>query len=409
MTRLPIRPRHRRSPCLCGDLVLGASLVAATMALASPCAVLGQTTERPEQCSLNLDQVYSTTGPGDSLLAYVSMVAVSPHGELHVMDENPPRVFVYGESGRLLRRFGGEGDGPGEFRIPKAMGFLADTLWVSDAMRWRTTLFDTSGTAIATIPVGGMGSSGVVPSALLGDGSALGSQPGVVTGTQKPDFATLRWPILELTREGIVTDTLALTRPGHPVLFVGLGTVFAYQPLNDGDRWVPIPGGGGIVLVDRTASSRDSDATFEVRWFGEDGEATSVHQFPYVPVPVSQSLREEIENEAVARILENMRMPVSEARNAAREGLFIPRNHPPVTRVLADRDRKVWLRREDTGRGDLTWDVVTSEGTKRCSLQVHRDLRLHAVDGDYVWASLIDSLGLFQLGRYRVELRSSPS
>lgn len=407
MTGLPIASLHS-SPSFGGEVVL-VFLVAAAMAFVHPLAVLGQTPDRPEHCSLDLEQVYSTTGPGDSLLAYVSMVAVSPHGEVHVMDENPPRVFVYGESGQLIRRFGGEGDGPGEFRIPKAMGFLADTLWVSDAMRWRTTLFDTSGTAVATIPVGGMGSSGVVPSALLGDGSALGSPPGVVTGTEKPDFATLRWPILELTREGIVTDTLALTRPGHPVLFVGLGTVFAYQPLNDGDKWVPIPGGGGIVLVDRTASSRDSDATFEVRWFGEGGEATSVHRFPYVPVPVSQSFREEIENEAVARIVELMRMPAAEARNAAREGLFIPKNHPPVTRVLAARDRRVWLRREDTGSGDLTWDVVTSEGTKWCSFQVPRNLRLHAVEGDYAWGSVIDSLGLFELGRYRVELRSSPS
>ena len=142
----------------------------------------------PEQCSLNLEQVYSTTGPRDSLLAYVSMLAVSPRGEVYVMDEDPPRVFVYGESGQLVRRFGGQGDGPGEFRFPKAMGFLADTFWVSDAIRWRTTLFDANGTAVATIPVGGVGSSGVVPSAFLGNGSALGSPPGVVTGREKPDF-----------------------------------------------------------------------------------------------------------------------------------------------------------------------------------------------------------------------------
>ena len=366
-------------------------------------AVLGQTPERPEQCSLNLEQVYSTTGPRDSLLAYVSMMAISHQGEVYVMDEDPPRVFVYGQSGQLVRQFGGEGDGPGEFRFPRAMGFLSDTLWVSDAIHRRTTLFDSNGTVVATIPVSGVGSSGVIPSALLGDGSALGSRPGEV-GTEKPDFHALRWPILELTREGIVTDTLVIMRPGHPVLFVGLGAVFGYQPLNDGDRWVPIPGGGGSILVDRTASSRDSDATFEVRWFGEHGETTSVHRFPYVPVPVSKSLREGIENEAVSRIVENMRLSVAEARNAAREGLFIPKNHPPVTRVLVDRDRRVWLRREDTGDGDLTWDIVTSEGTKRCSVQVPRNLRLHAVDGEYVWGSVIDSLGLFELGRYQVEL-----
>lgn len=271
MTGLPIPSLHRRSPSLGGDVVL-VFLMAAAMAVVHPLAVLGQTPDRPEQCSLDLEQVYSTTGPGDSLLAYVSMIAVSPHGQVHVMDENPPRVFVYGESGQLIRRFGGEGDGPGEFRFAKAMGFLADTLWVSDAIRWRTTLFDASGTAVATIPVGGVVSSGVVPSALLGDGSALGSPPGVVTGTEKPDFATLRWPILELTRE-----------------------------------------------------------------------ATSVHRFPYVPVPVSQSLREEIENEAVARIVENLRMPAAEARAIESNG-----------RHRSSR----WSRRNGPSRDNLTLNAI---------------------------------------------------
>ena len=102
-------------------------------------------------------------------------------------------------------------------------------------------------------------------------------------------------------------------------------------------------------------------------------------------------------------------MPVAEARNAAREGLFIPENHPPVTRVLVDHDSNVWLRREDTGTGDPTWDIVAFEGTRRCSVEVPRNLVLHAVDGDHVWGNVIDSLGLFELGRYRVEpLRSSP-
>ena len=409
MTGLPIHPLPQ--PRDVAWLVLVAS-VATAFVFASPCVVLGQTPHHPGQWDVNLEQVYATAGPGDSLLAYVSMMAVSPQGNLYVMDGNPPAVFVYGEVGQLLRRFGREGDGPGEFRLPQAMGFLADTFWVSDAVLMRTTLFDSRGAVIETIPVGGFGPNGVgtvTPSALLEDGSALGSRPGVVTGTEKPDFRTLRWPLLALTREGAVTDTLVLMRPGHPVLFVGMGTIFGYQPLNDGDRWKPIPGGAGTVLVDRTASSRDVGATFEVRWFGVQGETTSVHRFPYAPVAVSSSFREAIEEEATSRIVRNMRMPVAEARGAAREGLFIPEHHPPVTRVLVDRDRKVWVRREDTGSGNLRWDVVSPEGTIWRSVQVPRNLRIHAVNGDNVWGSVIDDLGLIELGRYRVvERQSSP-
>ena len=49
---------------------------------------------------------------------------------------------LFSPEGKLLRVFGGPGDGPGEFRNPQGAGQLSDTIWVNDGARGRFVLYD---------------------------------------------------------------------------------------------------------------------------------------------------------------------------------------------------------------------------------------------------------------------------
>jgi hypothetical protein len=63
---------------------------------------------------------------------------------LFVGDLSPATVKVFDRSGRFVRRIGGDGDGPGEFRSAAAT-VAGSRLIVHDARSHRTSIFDTSG------------------------------------------------------------------------------------------------------------------------------------------------------------------------------------------------------------------------------------------------------------------------
>jgi len=51
---------------------------------------------------------------------------------------------VFDMSGKFVRNIGRDGAGPGEFRQIERFGWVGDTLWVSDPVLRRYTLFDRS-------------------------------------------------------------------------------------------------------------------------------------------------------------------------------------------------------------------------------------------------------------------------
>ena len=64
-------------------------------------------------------------------------LAVAPDGNLYVADTGRNRILVYSPSGALVRQFGHQGTGLGEFTQPMAIAFLPDgSFVVSD---WETS------------------------------------------------------------------------------------------------------------------------------------------------------------------------------------------------------------------------------------------------------------------------------
>lgn len=82
---------------------------------------------------------------GSELIGGVYDVAVSPSGEVHVVDYGFKRVLVVGPDGAVRRTIGREGSGPGEFKMPFAVEATGDSVWVLDAASSRVQVFDNNG------------------------------------------------------------------------------------------------------------------------------------------------------------------------------------------------------------------------------------------------------------------------
>ena len=68
-------------------------------------------------------------------------------GNLVVVDGGSSQASVFSPSGEFLRRWGGKGEGPGEFRsLGRARPMGTDSLWALDAWTGRLSVFDTAGT-----------------------------------------------------------------------------------------------------------------------------------------------------------------------------------------------------------------------------------------------------------------------
>ncbi len=91
-----------------------------------------------------------------------SATALSKNPSIALIDENTACVivsYVYevqclSRSGDLVGAFGGQGDGPGEFRFPRAVVRALDqTVGVLDPLSSRATIFTTTGEVVTEVPL----------------------------------------------------------------------------------------------------------------------------------------------------------------------------------------------------------------------------------------------------------------
>lgn len=101
----------------------------------------------------------------------IAGAAVTSIGELVIGDPDDLVVVVVSREG-AVRRFGRSGEGPGEFRNIRELGFSDGLIWVADSRLSRVSGFTPEGRLIQTV--------GYPPDATLGDGVRLSTRPGVV-------------------------------------------------------------------------------------------------------------------------------------------------------------------------------------------------------------------------------------
>ena len=109
-----------------------------------------------EATPLEADWVIGGTGSADSLVRFSRLADITPDGEggLFAVDDRLREVLLIDSGGRLLDRFGREGDGPGEFRNPWAIERVDDRLLVWQGSSTATfQLFTLAGQGLASTPI----------------------------------------------------------------------------------------------------------------------------------------------------------------------------------------------------------------------------------------------------------------
>ena len=110
-------------------------------------------------------------GSDPSTFSNISAVVLVRDRSIYVVDPLYPRIEQFDANGRLLRKIGRKGAGPGEFLVPTLATTLGAGLAVYDQQLNRITFFDSAGTAVRTTPL----RRGWYPTSMNGlqDGSLL--------------------------------------------------------------------------------------------------------------------------------------------------------------------------------------------------------------------------------------------
>jgi hypothetical protein len=305
-------------------------------------------------------------------LTQVTRVAFGPDSLLYIAQTREHEVRVYRLDGTLVRRMGREGEGPGEFREIAAIGFLDDTLYVTDATLNRVSTFDDQGNPIASFPWSSTAERGsgpvfprpTPPEVILGDGSGL-LHEGYFWLPGQAERADV--PFLRIHRESAAQDTIAWLEVELPVAdatFTDQGREWPVRrPIDDHDLPALMDDGSGVIVLERPLPTSADPHAFRIVKLSPRGDTLLAREYPYVPVPTPTGEAERLVDQLLAGYPSFMEAPprAGLARIYASPG-FVPPYQTPVRSIEAGRDGTLWLERERADPDSTTWNAIGPTG-----------------------------------------------
>jgi hypothetical protein len=357
----------------------------------------------------------------DQALTSIGQVMVGPDGRVYVSQPQDAMVRVFDRTGAAAGVIGTRGQGPGEFRSMAAMGFLGDTLWVSDRGARRVSRFAADGTFLtsATWLTPSWQADGTMfmaspPQVILPDGSALAVPGRMVTvgstsgGMQAVEPALVRSaPVVRMDTTGQITDTvLWQRRRAGSTIFTFQGQQLAFQlPLNDAPLVAVAPDGTGAVEVERELPPDPDGPVFTTRRITPDGDTAFARAYPYTPVPMR--------DEHVRRLAEDLSERYNRAgpgpsaaqiEGAWRSAGFVPESLPPVTEMAVAQDGTIWLRREEPPPGEpAVWEILDGTGAPIGTVRLPAGQRVATAADGILVVTERDELDVPYVVLYRTE------
>lgn len=360
--------------------------------------------------------------------SYLSIADVDSDGNVYALEAADPEIRVYDSNGRLIRRIGAPGEGPGEFQSAPWFGVHGDTVWAFDLGARRITIFDRTGTVMSTARTEGLriplvGRYGyVLPSHMRSDGtfmgwlSLVGASPGDAPPAVDPE-ERVPIPHIRFSAAGEVIDTLGWM-PGPPPRMQpppGYG-VDRYRLVTIGSRRYPVPDpptelptwlsvDDGYLVVDVPYATDANVGAFTVTRIGLAGDTVYNQVLTYQP---SSYTAEELDSAAAggARGFGSAVVPEAEARvaqNVLRSELRFPALKLPIRYSWIAQDDRVWLQRDDIPGAPARWIVLEADGRPRGELELPPDTRPLWSSGDTLWAAEYDDTDVPWLVRFRID------
>ncbi len=264
---------------------------------------------------------------------------------LLVADGISHQVRVYGSAGRFLRAFGGQGEGPGEFRTLWTLVATGDRRFVAMDLRigGPGAEFDIESGLVSTfrMPQGVRPLQHPVPSQVLWgwDGGYTLDDEGLSNGLGRAEASVLRLSGDRMSAQPVTNV------PGHEHFLVPTADVI---PLL-GRNTHAVPVGDGTIVIGT------ADALEYSTIDGETGEVRRIARILGVSLTVSD---EEVDRELRTRLGPNPRPHIQDLL----ESLPRPDEKPAYQRVVVDVEGNVWageflgLARRDEVQKWYVWD-----------------------------------------------------
>jgi hypothetical protein len=352
-------------------------------------------------------------------------VDMDREGNVYLFESLSREIRVYAPDGRLLRRFGRSGEGPGEFSTP-AVGFgvAGDTVWAVEPFSQRLTLFDREGQVLSstrfeevTVPLYAPGEVMVIqPMFFREDGSFFGDRGGI-RRLREPEGTphagdSLFLPQIRFDARGRVLDTVGWSPyPSRsPFTFVAVGPNRYRVPEPPGDDPLLINLPSGSIRLDRPSPGGPAPASFRLTRFDLSGDTVRTRTFRYRPIPYPEALLDSLAARAARRATdreatggESLRRPPGLERvvAAVRDRMSFPDFQLPIQAYEIARGGTVWLRREATGAGTHRWMVLDAEDMPVGEVEVPSGFRIARISDDTVWTVEADEFDVPWLVRYR--------
>lgn len=313
-----------------------------------------------------------------------------PDGHFVVADGGTSRIFFFDPDGILESATGGEGDGPGEFRIIQSIGLGAgDTVWAYDFSHRRLSVYAAAGTLSRTLSLEpslnaaalvGWSGEGFVATQLWGDGDGGDLSPGL---TRDPVA------FVSYDRSGMLKDTIGMF-PGREVLLrpEGARMTMGVAPFARGVSYdVAV---GRLIVGDQVA--------YEIRTYELDGALRAVFRWAGVPLSVDAADVEAWKEQQVLSAAAADRPSV----RAYLADVPIPDQRPAYGSILLSESGEIWVGSYALpSQMPSRWDVIEDDGAWLGSVQMPDGFRPLQIGEDWILGLTRDEFDV-----EKVELRT---
>lgn len=315
-------------------------------------------------------------------------------GRIVVANGGTNELRFYDADGRHLRTVGGEGGGPGEFRMMSTLlRASGDSLIVADLFAGRLSLFDAEGGFVKTWA--GMGMMRTAR-ARLADGTFLGQAPLRFDGS--PD-GPVRMPltIIRFDTAGTVLDTV-VTLPGTERDFRMISNDDGRIALRS--RIVPFARASYFAVADGRIYAGANDA-YQIEVHTPGSGLTRLIRRMRPNRPVTDDVIDRFRQVRLAAADDD------DARRAIEQQLAdakFPETMPAFSDLAVDAAGNLWV--EDYSMDDDNrWDVFDPDGVWLGTVPLPPGLEPYEIGEDYVLGGVRDEFDVERVRLYRIDKR----